>query len=85
MLTDRIAIVTGAGQGIGRAIAIELARAGPDVVACGRRLEPQEAVAAEVRGLGRRALAPCCDVRDAAQVDHVGARPGAPSGRWTCW
>ncbi len=71
MLADRIAIVTGAGQGIGRAIAIELARAGADVVACGRRLEPLEAVAKEVRGLGRRALALSCDVQDAAQVDRV--------------
>ena len=76
MLADRIAIVTGAGQGIGRAIAIELARAGADVVACGRRLEPLEAVAKEVRGLGRRALALSCDVQDAAQVDRVVAETG---------
>ena len=80
MLADRIAIVTGAGQGIGRAIAIELARAGADVVACGRRLEPLEAVAKEVRGLGRRALAPSCDVQDAAQVDRVVAETGRALG-----
>ena len=80
MLADRIAIVTGAGQGIGRAIAIELARAGADVVACGRRLEPLEAVAKEVRGLGRRALALSCDVQDAAQVDRVVAETGRALG-----
>jgi 7-alpha-hydroxysteroid dehydrogenase len=71
MLQDRVAIVTGAGQGIGRAIALELATAGAHVVASGRRLEPLETLAGEIRARGRRALAVSCDVRDAAQVDRV--------------
>ena len=75
MLEDRVAIVTGAGQGIGRAIAVELAKAGAHVVASGRRLEPVEAVAGEVRALGRRSLALSCDVRDSAQVESLEARP----------
>jgi len=71
MLQDQVAIVTGAGQGIGRAIAVELARVGAHVVACGRRPEPLQMVAAEVRALGRRSLALPCDVADAEQVDRV--------------
>jgi 3-oxoacyl-[acyl-carrier protein] reductase len=80
-LPDRVAIVTGAGQGIGRAIAVELARAGAHVVASGRRLEPVEAVAAAARAFGRRALAISCDVRDAAQVDRVVAETVGEFGR----
>src|SRR5215468_767141 len=53
MLPDQVTIVTGAGQGIGRAIAVELAKAGAHVVACGRRLTPLEAVAGDIRALGR--------------------------------
>ena len=71
MLQDQVAIVTGAGQGIGRAIAVELARVGAHVVACGRHPEPLQMVAAEVRALGRRSLALPCDVADAEQVDRV--------------
>ena len=81
MLTDRVAIVTGAGQGIGRAIALELARAGAHVVASGRRPGPLEAVAAEVRALDRRALALPCDVQDAAQVERVVAETVREFGR----
>ena len=69
-----MAIVTGASQGIGRAIAVELAKVGAHVVACSRRGPAVEAVAEAVRAEGRRALALTCDVGEAEQVDEVVAR-----------
>ena len=60
--TDKTAIVTGAGSGIGKAIALELASRGCDVAVCGRRLEPVQATAAEITALGRRAYAASADV-----------------------
>jgi NAD(P)-dependent dehydrogenase (short-subunit alcohol dehydrogenase family) len=80
-LRDRVAIVTGASQGIGRAIALELARVGADVVLCSRRPSALKPVADEVRGLGRRALAVECDVADAVQVDDVVGRIMSAFGR----
>jgi NAD(P)-dependent dehydrogenase (short-subunit alcohol dehydrogenase family) len=80
-LRDRVAIVTGASQGIGRAIAVELAKVGADVVACSRRASALEAVAAEVREQGRRALAVACDVGDPGQVDDAVARTLQAFGR----
>lgn len=73
-LQDRVAIVTGAGQGIGKGIALGLAEAGADVVAA--ELEPgrAEETAAEIRRIGRRALVVPADVRIAAQVDDVVSR-----------
>ena len=56
-LTGRVAIVTGAGKGIGRGIALCLARAGADVAVAARSIRDLEEVAAEVRALGRRAIA----------------------------
>ena len=67
-LGDRVAIVTGASQGIGRATALELANVGAHVVAVSRRRAAVDEVAAAVRALGRRALAVACDVGEAQQV-----------------
>jgi len=80
-LHDRVAIVTGASQGIGRAIAVELAKVGAHAVLCSRRQSALEAVADEVRRHGRRALAVACDVADADHVDRAVARTLEAFGR----
>jgi NAD(P)-dependent dehydrogenase (short-subunit alcohol dehydrogenase family) len=63
-LTGRVAVVTGSGQGIGRAIAWGLADAGCDVVVNARRIDDLEATAAGVRDRGREALIVAGDIRD---------------------
>ena len=68
-LDGKIAIVTGAGRGIGKAIAVELAREGADLALCGRQIDPLNAVAAEIQALGRSALVVSTDVSDAAAVE----------------
>ncbi len=65
---QKIALVTGAGSGIGRACSVALAGAGFTVVLAGRRLEPLTAVADDIRAAGGAALALSCDVADEARV-----------------
>ncbi|MBI3743378.1 MAG: SDR family NAD(P)-dependent oxidoreductase, partial [Chloroflexi bacterium] len=70
-LTGRVAVITGGGTGIGRATALVLATFGADVVVASRRLDNLEKVAAEVRQLGRRALAVQTDVHVDSDVDRL--------------
>jgi 3-oxoacyl-[acyl-carrier protein] reductase len=73
-LTNQIAVVTGAGRGIGRAIALRFAAEGADVVCVSRTAANSENVANEVRTVGRRAWAHAVDVSDAAAVDAAGEK-----------
>lgn len=61
-LTGRVAIVTGAGRGLGRTMALALASAGADVVAAARTDAEIKSLAGEIEHLGRRAMAMTCDV-----------------------
>lgn len=70
-LDDKVAIVTGAGQGIGRGVALALAREGASVVLADIREVSCRQAAAEVSALGARALAVACDVSRREQVQGV--------------
>jgi len=68
---DRVVVVTGAGKGLGRAMALGFAEAGAHVVVSSRRLDACEEVAEEVRAMGRRALAVACHVGDWDQCEAL--------------
>ncbi len=80
-LAGKNAIVTGAGRGIGRAIALALAQAGADVVLTARTQRDLDALAGEIQALGRRALPVATDVSRTADVKNMVRRALDAFGR----
>src|ERR1700730_1285642 len=73
ILSGKRAVVTGAGRGIGRSIALALAKAGADVAVTSRTSPELDTLVGEISALGRRSLAVSCDVTDSEQVQHMAA------------
>jgi NAD(P)-dependent dehydrogenase (short-subunit alcohol dehydrogenase family) len=70
-LIGRIALVTGGGRGIGRAVALSLAQAGADIAVSGRNADVLDETVGAIRASGRRATAIVCDVTERGQVDAM--------------
>lgn len=81
LLENKVAVVTGAGQGIGRAIAVYFAREGADVAVLDLNLDMLRSVTAEIEALGRAALPIGVDISDRAQVAAMADKVLARFGR----
>jgi NADP-dependent 3-hydroxy acid dehydrogenase YdfG len=81
MSRNKVAIVTGAGSGVGHAASAALAADGWSVVLAGRRAEQLESVAAEIRAAGGKALAVSTDVTNEASVANLFAAAVKAFGR----
>lgn len=81
LLTDRVALVTGAAQGIGEATALALARFGAHLALCDRDAEGLAATERAVRELGRRCTSAVLDVRDTDAVSELLEEVGRDFGR----
>jgi 2-dehydro-3-deoxy-D-gluconate 5-dehydrogenase len=79
-LSGRVAIVTGGNGGIGRGIALGLAKAGADIAIAARNAEKLESTAAEIRALGRRCAAIGCDVTKRSDIEAAITRTKAELG-----
>ena len=80
-LSGRVALVSGAGRGMGRSMAMALAEAGSDVMLMGRSIAGVEKTAADIEKLGRRAVPVSCDVSQPEQIRAVFAGLDREFGR----
>lgn len=80
-LTGKVAVVSGAAQGLGQATALALAQHGADVMLVDRNLEGAAATAAQVEKLGRRASTSHCNVSDPSEIAQLFQRVDAEFGR----
>jgi 3-oxoacyl-[acyl-carrier protein] reductase len=80
-LSGQVAVVTGAGRGIGAAIAAKLAGMGAAAVLCGRTSSHLQATATAIAAAGGRAEVVACDVQQPHQLEHVAARVQTTFGR----
>lgn len=70
-MNGKVALVTGAGRGIGRSVALALAKAGADVAITARNAERLQSVAKEIEALGRKALPQAADITAEADVEKL--------------
>jgi 7-alpha-hydroxysteroid dehydrogenase len=84
-LDNQVAVVTGGGKGIGRGIVLALAEAGADVALAARSRADVEAVADEVRALGRRAAAYVVDVTSSGELAQLAETVVADMGKLDVW
>lgn len=70
-LKDKVAIITGGGRGIGKAIAIGFAREGAKIIVTARTREEIESVAGEINNSGGKCVSICCDISDEKQVKDM--------------
>ena len=85
LLTNKIAVVTGSGRGIGRSIALSYAEAGANVVVAARRTEEINAVAAEIHEKGRKAIAVKTDFLEVSEIEDLADAAISEFGRVDIW
>ena len=84
-LAGKVALVTGGGRGIGKAIAKRFAEAGANVVIASRKMENLEATAQELSGLPGRVVPIACHVGRLDQIENLIRETESQLGPWTFW